>query len=103
LFLVVVLDFPDRKPDLGTDRGDPDEEGWIQNQRHGEVRRDYPRIDEAIMKLESSFSLSEKESRRPVIEVARLFKNEGDGKWENVSAPAVVSSGRGRLQSPFPI
>jgi len=31
--------------------------------------------DEPIKKLESSFSLSEKESRRPVIEVARLFRN----------------------------
>jgi len=32
------------------------------------------------MKLESSFSLSETESRRPVTKVSRLFKNEGDGK-----------------------
>jgi hypothetical protein len=88
---------------LGIDRGDPDEEVWVQNQRPWEARRLCPEIDEPIKKLESSFSLSEKESRRPVIEVARLFKNEGDGKWENVSAPAVVSSGRGRLQSPFPI
>jgi hypothetical protein len=65
---------------LGIDRGDSDEEMWIQNQRHGEARRDCPGIDEPIKKLESSFSLSEKESRRPVIEVARLFRNESNGK-----------------------
>jgi hypothetical protein len=44
---------------LGIDRGDPDEEVWIQNQRHGEAMRDCLGIDEPIKKLESSFSLSE--------------------------------------------
>jgi hypothetical protein len=44
---------------LGIDRGDPDEEVWIQNQRHGEAMRDCLGIDEPINKLESSFSLSE--------------------------------------------
>jgi len=52
----------------------------MQNQRPWEARRLCPEIDEPIKKLESSFSLSEKESRRPVIEVARLFRNESKGK-----------------------
>jgi len=77
---VVVLDIPDRKPDLGIDHGDPDEEGWIQKQRHREARRGCPGIDEPVMKLESSLDLSETESRRPVIEVERILRNRRCGK-----------------------
>jgi len=65
---------------LGIDLGDLDEEVGTQNQRPGEARRDRLGIDAAIMKLESSFSLSKTESRRPVTKASRLFKNEGDGK-----------------------
>jgi hypothetical protein len=65
---------------LGIDRGDLDDEARIQNQRHGEARIDCPGIDEPIKKLQSHLSLSETESRRPVIEVARLFRNERNGK-----------------------
>jgi hypothetical protein len=65
---------------LQIELGDLHEEARIQNQRHGEARRDCPGIDEPIKKLESNFDLSETESQRPVIEVARLLRNERNGK-----------------------
>lgn len=69
-----VVEFIDRRLDLGLDLGDLDEEIKRQNEELAEARSSDAHIEEAIARLESNQSLSEEESLRLVEGVDRFLK-----------------------------
>jgi len=73
-----VLEFFDRRFDLGIDFSDLDEEIRGQNQVIAEVRNSFPDIDESITRLESNLRPSEEESQRLVREIEKSIKEKKD-------------------------
>lgn len=75
----MVLEFLDKRLQLGIDFGGLDEEIVAQNRRLGRLRSHYAEIDDSIRKLENNISLSDEESQRLVFEIEKLLRSENNG------------------------
>jgi proteasome assembly chaperone (PAC2) family protein len=68
-----VLEFFDRRFDLGLDIDELEESASTQNQRLAEIRGDFPDINDSINQLESNISLTDEENQKLIQEIARLL------------------------------
>ncbi|MBI4304061.1 MAG: PAC2 family protein [Chloroflexi bacterium] len=73
----LVIDFFNRRLNLGLDLSDIDEEIKQQNQAIADVRKDFPDIDESITKLESNQRLSAEENQHLAQELEKFLRRRG--------------------------
>lgn len=83
-----VVQFFDRRFDLGLDLSDLDQEIARQDQKIGQLRMMFPDIDNCLRKLENGLASTQDENERMVKEVEELFRRRG--------APGPDSERRGR-------
>jgi proteasome assembly chaperone (PAC2) family protein len=69
-----VLEFFNRRFNLGMDLSDLDEEIRNQNEKLAQARETSPEIDESIGRLESNLSLSPEENQRLAREIEKFFR-----------------------------
>ena len=73
-----VLEFLNRRSDLGMDLTDLDEEIKKQNVKLARARESSPEIDEAIGRLESNLTLSPEENQKLIREIEKFLRGKGD-------------------------
>lgn len=73
-----VLEFFNRRFDLGLDLSDVDKEIKKQNVKLAQARESSPEIDESIKRLESNLSLSPQENQRLVREIDNFLRERRD-------------------------